>query len=106
MACSSHSSRMPCSARKPSKDEPTLPFLLFVISEHLLHTLERGSQALGRRLLRFLDKAVQQHHAFRAMQKITRPIFPSVRSLRTSHRPLTIGHAERPAEFDFLNVPT
>ncbi len=64
MACSSHSPRMPCSARKPSKDEPTLPFFLFVIPEHLLHTLERESQVLRRRLLRLLDKAVQQHHAF------------------------------------------
>ena len=45
----------------------------------------------------------------RATQKITRPIFPSVRSLRTSHRPFaeiaTIGHAKRPAELDLLNVP-
>ena len=36
-----------CSARKPSKDEPTLPFFLCVISEHLLHTLERESQVLA-----------------------------------------------------------
>jgi hypothetical protein len=39
----------------------------------------------------------------------SRAIFPSVRSLRTSHRAVadtaTIGHAERPAEFDLLNVP-
>src|SRR5579872_4874799 len=64
MACSSHSSRMPCSARKPSKDGPTLPFLFFVISEHLLHTFDRKSQVPSRCLLRFLDKPVQQHHPF------------------------------------------
>src|SRR5580700_8805191 len=36
----------------------------FSSSQHLLHTLERESQVPGWRLLRFLDKAVQQHHAF------------------------------------------
>src|ERR1039458_9924206 len=55
---------MPCSARKSSKDEPTLPFFLRVISEHLLHALERESQILGWGLLSFLDEAVQQYHAF------------------------------------------
>src|ERR1035438_4947752 len=63
-ACSSHSSSMPCSAKKSSKDEPTLPFFLRVISEHLLHTLERQSQIPGCGLWRFLDEAVQQYHAF------------------------------------------
>src|ERR1017187_7398095 len=55
---------MPCSARKSSNGEPTLPFFLCVISEHLLHTLERESQILSWGLPRFLDEAVQQHHAF------------------------------------------
>src|ERR1039458_7712795 len=102
MACFSHSSRMPCSARKLSKDEPTLPFLLFVISEHLLHTLERESQVLGRRLLRFLDKAVQQHHAFPRHAE-NHPPDLSISQV-APHFPqavaeiATIGHAERSEE--------
>src|ERR1022692_4889158 len=109
MACSSHSSRMPCSARKPSKDEPTSPFLFFVISEHLLHTLERESQVLGRRLLRFLDEAVQQHHAFPRHAE-NHPPDLSISQVaaylpQTATETATVGHAERPTEFDLLNVP-
>jgi hypothetical protein len=70
--------------------------------------LERECQVLGRRLLRFLDKAVQQHHAFpRHAENNPRDLSIS-QAAPTSHRPLptaTTGHAERPAEFDLLNVP-
>jgi hypothetical protein len=101
MACSSHSSRMPCSVRMPSKDEPTLPtfpFLLFLISKHLLHPLERESQVLGRRLLRFLTKPSSSAMRSRATRKITRAILPSVRSLRT-HRPQDRPQAARPTPY-------
>src|ERR1017187_5397739 len=99
---------MPCSARKSSNGEPTLPFFLCVISEHLLHTLERESQIPGWGLLRFLDEAVQQHHAFPRHAENHPPGLPISQFAaylpQTVAETTTVGHAERPAEFDLLNV--
>src|ERR1035437_2075176 len=93
---------MPCSARKSSKDEPTLPFFLRVISEHLLHALERESQILRWGLLRFLDEAVQQYHAF-SRHAENHPPDLSISQVapylaQTVAETATIGHAERPTE--------
>src|ERR1017187_5221272 len=100
---------MPCSARKLSKDEPTLPFFFCVISERLLHTLQRESQILGRGLPRFLDEAVQQHHAFPHHAENHPPNLPIGQVTAYLPQPAaetaTVGHAEGPTEFDLLNVP-
>src|SRR5882672_4459979 len=99
---------MPCSARKSSKDEPTLPFFLCVISEHLLHTLQRESQVLSWGLLRFLDETVQQHHALPRHAENYPPDLSISQVAPYLPQPIaetaTIGHAERPTEFDLLNV--
>src|ERR1035441_3973612 len=80
-----------------------------VISEHLLHALERESQILGWGLLRFLDEAVQQYHAFPRHAE-NHPPDLSISQVapylpQTVAETATIGHAERPTEFDLLNVP-
>src|ERR1035441_2832961 len=95
---------MPCSARKSSKDEPTLPFFSCVISEHLLHTLEREPQIPGWGLRRFLDEAVQQYHSFPRHAE-DHPADLSISQVaayfpQTVAETATIGHAERPTEFD------
>src|ERR1035438_1312700 len=100
---------MPCSARKSSNGEPTLPFFLCVISEHLLHTLARESQILSWGLLRFLDEAVQQYHAFPRHAENHPPDLSisqvAARLPQTATETATVRHAERPPEFDLLNVP-
>src|ERR1035441_7535640 len=98
---------MPCSARKPSNGEPTLPLFLCVISEHLLHTLERESQIPNWGLLRFLDEAVQQHHTFPRHAENHPPdlSISQVASYlpQTATETATVGHADRSTEVDLLN---
>ena len=73
--------------QKVVKRRPNPALLLTRHSEHLLHTFEHEPQILTGVFCVFLTKPCSSTMRSRVTQKITRPIFPSVRSLRTSHRP-------------------
>src|SRR2546430_10486709 len=60
-----------CSVRKPSKEEPTLPFFLCVISQHLLHTLAREFQILDRKSTRLNSSHSQISYAVFCLKKKT-----------------------------------
>jgi hypothetical protein len=78
-------------------------------SEHLLPTLEREPQIPGWGLLRSLEEAMQQHHAFPRHAE-NHPPDVSISQVATYlpqavAETATIGHAERPTEFDLLYIP-
>src|ERR1017187_2814609 len=100
---------MTCSAKKSEKAEPTLHLFLCVLSEHILKSLKRKPQIPGWGLRRFLDEAVQQYHTFprHAEDHPADLCISQVAAYfpQTVAETATIGHAERPTEFDLLNVP-
>ena len=107
MACAWLSSRMPCSARNSSNDEPIFPFRLAFIRQHLFRSLQCEPQIPIGGLLRLLDEAVQEYHALPDHAEDYSPDF-SVTQIdpyfpQAVAKTAAVWHTKRPAEFNLLN---